>query len=256
MDFMRGELVKMKNDSTAEVGIKTKTFNMWCSSSMVWIPPEIVVQNMQGLSLDDYIGYTGVIGVDLGAVNDLTAVSLMIPTLDKKYFFNWSFLPEETFKTHPNKELYEKFIKEGSLILTPGNVTDFDFVANKIREINSIIPVTDVYYDKWNATQFAITMTEMGFNLIEFSQAIGNYNAATKEFQRLMLTNEMVIDRSANFLWQMTCVSLKVDHNGNCKPQKTAWQTQKIDNIIAATTALGGWLKAGGCSNDFEIFTI
>lgn len=255
-DFMRGELVKMKNDATAEVGIKTKTFNMWCSSSMVWIPPEIVVQNMQGLSLDDYIGYTGVIGVDLGAVNDLTAVSLMIPTLDKKYFFNWSFLPEGTFKTHPNKELYEKFIKEGSLILTPGNVTDFDFVANKIREINSIIPVTDVYYDKWNATQFAITMTEMGFNLQEFSQAIGNYNAATKEFQRLMLTNEMVIDRSANFLWQMTCVSLKVDHNGNCKPQKTAWQTQKIDNIIAATTALGGWLKTGGCSNDFEIFTI
>lgn len=256
MDFMRGELVKMKNDATSEVGIKTKTFNMWCSSSMVWIPPEIVVQNMEGLNLEGFIGYTGVVGVDLGAVNDLTAVSLMIPTLDKKYFFNWSFLPEETFKTHPNKELYEKFIKEGSLILTPGNVTDFDFVANKIREINSIIPVTDVYYDKWNATQFAITMTEMGFNLQEFSQAIGNYNAATKEFQRLMLTNEMVIDKSANFLWQMTCVSLKVDHNGNCKPQKTAWQTQKIDNIIAATTALGGWLKTGGCSNDFEIISI
>ena len=99
-------------------------------------------------------------------------------------------------------------------------------------------------------------MTELGFNLQEFSQAIGNYNAATKEFQRLMLTNELIIDKSANFLWQMTCVTLKVDHNGNCKPQKTAWQTQKIDSIIAATTALGGWLKAGGCSNDFDIFIL
>lgn len=256
LDFMRGELIKMKNDATAEVGIKTKTFNMWCSSSMVWIPPEIVVSNMEGLKLEDFIGYTGVVGVDLGAVNDLTAICLMIPLAEKKVFFNWSFLPEETFKTHPNKELYDKFIKEGSLILTPGNVTDFDFVANKLREINDIIPITDVYYDKWNATQFAITMTEMGFNLQEFSQAIGNYNAATKEFQRLMLTNELIIDRSANFLWQMTCVTIKVDHNGNCKPQKTAWQTQKIDNIIAATTALGGWLKAGGCSNDFEIFSL
>lgn len=256
LDFMRGELVKMKNDATAEVGIKTKTFNMWCSSSMVWIPPEIVVSNMEGLRLEDFIGYTGVCGVDLGAVNDLTAVSLMIPTLEKKYFFNWTFLPEETLKTHPNKELYEKFIQEGSLIITPGNVTDFDFVANKLREINDIIPITEVYYDKWNATQFAITMTEMGFNLQEFSQAIGNYNAATKEFQRLMLTNELVIDKSSNFLWQMTCVTLKVDHNGNVKPQKTAWQTQKIDSVIATTTALGGWLKAGGCSNDFDIFIL
>lgn len=256
LDFMRGELVKMKNDATAEVGIKTKTFNMWCTSSMVWIQPEVVVQNMQGLRLEDYIGYTGVIGVDLGSVNDLTAVSLMIPMSDKKVFFNWSFLPEETYKNHPNKELYEKFIREGSLILTPGNVTDYDYISNKIREINEVVPVTDVYYDKWSATQWAIQMTEMGFNLTEFSQAIGNYNACTKEFQRLMLTNELVIDRSANFLWQMTCVSLKVDHNGNVKPQKTAWQTQKIDNIISCTTALGGWLKAGGCSNDFEIFTL
>lgn len=256
LDFMRGELVKMKNDATAEVGIKTKTFNMWCTSSMVWIQPEVVVQNMQGLRLEDYIGYTGVIGVDLGSVNDLTAVSLMIPMSDKKVFFNWSFLPEETYKNHPNKELYEKFIREGSLILTPGNVTDYDYISNKIREINEVVPVTDVYYDKWSATQWAIQMTEMGFNLTEFSQAIGNYNACTKEFQRLMLTNELVIDRSANFLWQMTCVTLKVDHNGNVKPQKTAWQTQKIDNIISCTTALGGWLKAGGCSNDFEIFTL
>lgn len=255
-DFMRGELVKMKNDSTAEVGVKTKIFNQWCTSSMVWIKPEVVVSNMKGLNLEDYIGYTGVIGVDLGSVNDLTAVSLMIPLVDKKVFFNWSFLPEDTYKEHPNRELYDKFIAEGSLTLTMGNCCDYDFVANKIREINEIIPVTVVYYDKWNATQFAITLTEMGFNLQEFSQAIGNYNSATKEFQRLMLTNELVINKSSNFLWQMTCVTLKVDWNGNCKPQKTSWQTQKIDNVIACTTALGGWLKSGGCSNDFSIFTL
>lgn len=253
-DFMRGELVKMRNDSTAEVGIKTKTFNMWCTSSMVWIKPEVVVANMEGLKLEEFIGYTGVIGVDLGSVNDLTAISLMIPLTSKKIFFNWAFLPYETYKNHPNKELYDKFIAEGSLILTAGNVTDYDFVANKIREINEVIPVTDVYYDKWNSTQFAITMTEMGFNMVEFSQAIGNYNAATKEFQRLMLTNELTIQKSSNFLWQMTCVTIKVDSNGNEKPMKTSWITQKIDNVIACTTALGGWLKAGGCSNDFEIY--
>lgn len=255
-DFMRGELVKMNNDNTAEVGVKTKTFNMWCTSSMVWIKPEIVVSNMRDLNIEDYIGYTGIIGVDLGSVNDLTAISLLIPLAEKKVFFNWAFLPEETYKTHPNKELYDKFIKEGSLILTPGNVTDYDYVANKIREINGIIPVTEVYYDKWSATQWAITMTEMGFNLVEFSQGIGNFNSPTKEFQRLMLTNELEIDKSTNFLWQMTCVTLKVDHVGNTKPQKTSWTTQKIDNVISSITALGGWLKQGGTSNDFDIFTI
>ena len=255
-DFMRGELVKMKNDSTAEVGIKTKTFNMWCSSSMVWLKPEMVVEVMEDLKLEDFIGYTGVIGVDLGSVNDLTAVSLMIPTLDKKYFFNWSFLPVDTFKDHPNKPLYEKFIKEGSLILTPGDVADYDYISNKIREINEIIPITAVYYDKYNSTQWAIQMTEMGFNLQEFSQAISNYNSTTKEFERLVRTKELVIQKSANFLWQITCATLKVDHNGNTKVAKTAWNTQKVDNIIGCTTALGGWLKAGGCNMDMDIWTI
>lgn len=252
-DFMRGELVKMKNDSTAEVGVKTKTFNMWCTSSMVWVKPEVVVANMKDIKLEDYIGYTGVIGVDLGSVNDLTAISLMIPLADKKVFFNWAFLPEETYKTHPNKELYDKFIREGSLIITWGNVADYDYVANKIREINEIIPVTDVFYDKWNSTSWAIQMTEMGFNLTEFSQSIGNFNAPTKEFQRLLLTSELDLQKSSNFLWQVSCVSIKEDSSGNQKPVKTSWTTQKIDNVIASLTALGGWLKAGGCSNDFEI---
>lgn len=252
-EFMRGELVKMKNDSTAEIGVKTKTFNMWCTSSMVWVKPEIVVANMKDIKLEDYIGYTGVIGVDLGSVNDLTAISLMIPLAEKKVFFNWAFLPEETYKTHPNKELYDKFIREGSLIITWGNVADYDYVANKIREINEIIPVTDVFYDKWNSTSWAIQMTEMGFNLTEFSQSIGNFNAPTKEFQRLLLTSELDLQKSSNFLWQVSCVSIKEDSSGNQKPVKTSWTTQKIDNVIASLTALGGWLKAGGCSNDFEI---
>ena len=99
-------------------------------------------------------------------------------------------------------------------------------------------------------------MTEMGFNLQEFSQAIGNYNAATKEFERLMRTNELIIDKSANFLWQMTCVVLKIDHNNNQKVSKAVWKTQKVDNVISCTTALGGWLKAGGSSNDFEIIIV
>jgi phage terminase large subunit-like protein len=255
-DFMRQELIKMKNDQTAEVGIKTKTFNIWCSSSMVWIQPEAIVKCMSDIKLEDYIGYTGVIGVDLGSVNDLTAVSLMIPQGNNRVFFNWCFLPQTAYENSPNKALYDKFIKEGTLILTTGNVCDYDYIAKKIQEINSIIPITDIYYDRYNSTQWVILMTELGFNLSPFSQSIGNYNTCTKEFQRLVATQEAVIQKSSNFAWQISCTSIKEDHNGNQKPVKTSWRTQKIDSVIAATTALGGWMSDGGGSFDFEIFSI
>lgn len=255
-DFMRQELTKMKNDSTAEVGVKTKTFNMWCTSSMVWIKPEAIVKCMKDIKVEDYAGCTGVIGVDLGSVNDLTAVSLMIPQPNGNVFFNWNFLPEETYKVHENKPLYDKFIKEGSLILTIGNVCDYDIITAKIKELSEIVMISDVYYDRYNATQWAIQMTEAGFNLSPYSQSISSFNIPTKEFKRLVDTGEITIAKSQNFAWQIGCCELKEDHNNNQKPIKSSWRKDKIDSVIAATTALGGWLNAGGTNGDFEIFTI
>jgi phage terminase large subunit-like protein len=239
------------------VGVKTKVFNMWCTSSMTWIKPENIVKCMKNINIEDYKGLTGVIGVDLGSTNDLTALSLMIPHPDGNVFFNWCFLPEETYKVHENKPLYDKFINEGSLIITPGNVTDYDYLIKKIKEISLEIMITDVFYDSYNATQWAINMTNEGFNMRPFSQSISSFNRPTKEFKRLVDSNEIVINKSSNFVWQVSCCEIKEDWNANQKPIKTSWRRDKIDSVIASLTALGGWLGSGGCNtSDFEIFTI
>lgn len=85
-DYMRGELLKAKNDCTAEVGVKTKTFNLWCQSSLTWIPMEKVAKKMATVDLEDFRGETCYIGVDLGAVADLTALSVLV-VREAKHFF-------------------------------------------------------------------------------------------------------------------------------------------------------------------------
>lgn len=255
-EFMIGEVNKAKVDPTAEVGVKTKTLNMWCSSEFVWIKPEIIVGDMREMKIEDYTGYPCIIGVDLSSVGDMSAMAVMFPIENQRIFFNFSFLPEDTYVNHPNRALYEKFHKAGELDLTPGNIIDYDYITNKIRQVNEICPVTAIYYDKWNSSQWAITMTELGFNIQPFGQNIGNYNQCTKEFQRLALSGELVIQKSSNFLWQIMGCSIKEDYNGNIKPVKQSYSKQKIDNIIACTTALGGYLHDGGIATDFEIFTL
>lgn len=255
-DFMLGEINKAKVDPTAEVGVKTKTLNMWCTSEFVWIKPEIVVGCMKDMSLEDFTGYPCVVGVDLSSVGDMTAMSVMIPIEDKRYFFYWSFLPEDTYKDHPNRAIYEKFHKMGELELTPGNIIDYDYVTNKIAWVNSICPVTTIYFDKWNSTQWQISMTELGYNMVPFAQNIGNYSQATKEFQRLVLSGDAVLQKSQNFLWQMMNCSIKEDSQGNIKPVKQSYSKQKIDLVIAATTALGGYLAEHGIATDFDIFVL
>lgn len=255
-EFMEAEVNKAKADPTAEVGVKTKTLNLWCTSEFVWIKPEIMVQLMRDMKLEDYTGYPCIVGVDLSSVGDMTAVSAMIPIENKRIFFNWSFLPEDTYKTHPNRALYEKFHKAGELDITPGNVIDHDYITNKIAWINTICPVIAIYYDPYNSSQWAVNMTELGYNLQPYGQNMGNMTRPTKEFQRLVLSGEMVMEKSSNILWQLMSATIKEDNNQNIKVVKQSYSRQKIDNIIACITALGGFLKEGGIATDYEIFSL
>ena len=253
-DFMRGEVLKAKNDATAEVGVKTKTFNMWCQSFNVWIPMEQIAQCMTPVNIEDFRGKLCYIGVDLSTVSDFSSMSVMIPVDDKFYFKTYCFLPEDSLKNHPQKELYLKFIQEGTMIITPGNVTDYDYITNLINAINQVLDIEGVYYDKWNATQFAIKCTELGYNMCPFSQGTGNFNNPTKEMERLVKCGKAIIDRSSCVLWQFGNVTLKIDYVGNCKPNKES-NKNKIDSTISMISALGGYLK-NPVGNDCDLMIL
>ena len=258
-DFMIAEAKKAQVDSTALTGVLTKTFNKWVQSKVTWIPQTTIANLMRTIDLEEFRGKNVIAGTDLSSVNDITSLSIMLPpddTCSKYKFKTWTFLPEETILEHPNRALYEKFVQEGSMITTPGNVCDYDFILHKIWEINQVCPIAAIYVDRWNATQFQISATEAGFNVVEFSQSVGNYNAATKEFERLARSGEMEIDKSANILWQFGNACIKGDINGNMKVAKENHSSgKKVDSVISMTTCLGGYLK-NPVDNDMSIFVL
>lgn len=258
-EFMQGEVNKALVDSTAMSGVLTKTFNKWVQSKITWIPQTVIANLMKPLDLEFFRGKNVIMGCDFSSVNDLTSISILLPPDgdDKKYYFkSWVFLPEETINGHPNRALYQKFVEEGEIIMTDGNVVDQDFIIAKIGEISRVCNITAIYLDKWNSVQTQITLGELGYNVNEFSQAVGNYNGCTKEFERLARQGDMVIDKSRCTLWQFGNVFLKQDHNGNVKPSKENTSSgKKIDTIISMTTALGGYLK-DPITNDFSIFVL
>jgi len=253
-EYLRDQVKAAQNDSTQEVPIKTKNFNLWMQSSLQWISQEIIASQMKtNVDINDYRGYTCYLAVDLSSVGDFTALSCMIPYDDKFVFKTWCFLPEESYKEHQNKVLYQRFVEEGSLILTQGNVCDFDFIIHKIGEINQVLNIEGIYYDSWNSSFFTIKCTELGYPMFPVSQAVGSFNAPTKEFERWAREGKLILDRSSNILWQFGCVSLKMDHNGNVKPSKDTYKGKKIDGVIAMLMCVHGWMKKP-VATDFEIF--
>ena len=244
--FMQDEVNAAKNNSSLEVGILTKTFNQWCQSSETWLSYDLLKSNSKPLDLEFFGQFKedySYVGVDLAAVSDLTAVSMMVHSSidDKFYFKTFLFLPEDTIATHVNKRLYEEWRRKGYLIVTDGNVQDYDYIISKILEIDKVIPIKGISYDSWNATYFAVNCTKMNLPMYPFSQALGNFNRPTKEFERLLKMGRIVMDYNPAVLWCFGNSMLKFDFNENCKPIKSDTKSGKIDAVIAMMQALGGY---------------
>lgn len=241
-DFIRNEINRAVNSVSEEIGVKTKTLNMWCDSEEVWIPDHYIIDSTKDISFDEFGKDDDCyVGVDLSATSDLTCVSYMIPRDGKFYFKTKYYLPQEALSTKRHKELYGEWQRSGELIVTPGNVVDYDYILNDIMDMDKRLFIQKIGYDSWNATQFVINAEDKGLPMEPYSQAIGNFNRPTKELERLILSGDVVLDNNVITRHCFRNVVMARDRNGNVKPSKQS-DEKKIDGTIAMLQALGVYL--------------
>lgn len=250
--YMREQIHSATINPSEEVGVKTKLLNLWCDSASVWLPESYIVRNSKKVNLEDFRGCQCYVGVDLGATSDLTAVSYLIEKDGTYYFKTDYYLPESALTEKSDRELYKYWKQQGLLKITEGNVTDYDYITNDMVKASEIVSLQAVGYDKYNATQWAIHATELGLPLQEYSQTLGNFNKPTREMERLILSGKAVIDNNEINRWCFKNVTLKSDHNGNVKPNKSV-KAKKIDGAIAMIQALGMYLQVPHYSNELFI---
>ena len=239
--FLREQVEQAKNNPSQEVSIKTKNFNIWCTSEVTWIPREDLMKYSQKFDItnfkdDEYYCYAG---VDLGSVSDLTAVAYLIKKEDKFYIFCDAYIPTGSIEKSKNKELYRKWIREGYLKVTHGDRMNYEEVVHDILEFNKEIPILEIAYDKYNAIEWARKCSEEGLVLTPFSQTKGNFNLATKEFERRLYNGDIVLIDSPVIRWCFANAMLEYDKLENCKPVKGAGSMNKIDAVIAILEAFG-----------------
>lgn len=240
--YIREQVQKAVNSPSEEVGVKTKNINIWCDADTVWIPDHYILSASQNLNAADFHGRDCFAGVDLSATSDLTALAFMIPTEEAIYFFVKYYLPEAALQEKRFKECYGEWRRMGSLTVTPGNVTDYDYILNDLLQIQQQFYLQKVGYDDWNATQFVINATEKGMPMEPVSQSIGNFNRPTKELERLILSYRAKFDNNIITRHCFRNVVMARDRNGNTKPSKQ-YEEKKIDGVIACLMALSAYLS-------------
>lgn len=246
IEQLREQYKQMINAPYKESNILTKHFNMWVDAPTVWIPDREWTAMQSVVPMAELAGCRCIAALDLASVNDYAALCLLFNERGR-YQFMWRFyIPEEKYKDRyamqrENANI-EAWVRQGHVTVTPGNVTDYDYILADIESLAESYDIQCLAYDPWNSSSVAAKLVERGVNIQPFTQTIGNYAFPMKEFERIVGLG--IVDHYDNPVarWMLANVVVREDVNGNKRPDK-AKSSEKIDGIVAAIMALGQHLS-------------
>jgi phage terminase large subunit-like protein len=132
---------------------------------------------------------------------------------------------------------YRRWIEDGLIDATPGEVIDHERIRNKIKELNQTYQIEEICIDRWNATQLATQLDHEGFKVIPFGQGYASMNAPTKKLEEVVLSGKLVHGNHPVLRWMATNVAIEMDAAGNWKPSKKK-SIERIDGIVALIMGL------------------
>ncbi|KND30094.1 terminase large subunit [Streptomyces stelliscabiei] len=185
-------------------------------------------------------------GLDLASTSDLCALCWLFPddetgTLDAVWRF-WT--PEDNLASLDKRTAgaASRWVREGFLTKTPGNVADYDFIKEQIRRDRDTFKVRSIGYDPWNASQLTNDLVSERAPMVKVRQGFQTMSPVLKEIQRLTLqgTPEVPALRHGGHpvvRWCVDNLAVVMDPAGNVKPDK-ANSNDKIDGVSALATAM------------------
>ncbi|WP_282125641.1 terminase large subunit [Marinifilum flexuosum] len=244
-DAFESDFIQAQNNISEHVEFQTKRLNVWTDASTVWIPrktwlnaPKYDVESLKGM--DCYMG------IDLANTSDITAITLAFPLDDNRVFLlPYFWIPEDTLSQRLKEGYnYDIWVQSGFIETTPGNVTDYEFILQRIFDLATIYNIQGIAYDPWNSTHFASRLSDEGVGAIcrPFRQGFKSFNFPTKEFERLALSGKLLHNDNPVLTWMLGNTELARDPAGNIKPDKSK-SPDKIDGIVSSIMGLGELLE-------------
>ena len=184
-------------------------------------------------------------GLDLASTSDLTALCWLFPDGDGGYDALWRlWTPQANLRRLDERTAgaASAWAREGHLILTPGDVTDYGHVRSQIQRDLAVFSVVEIAYDPWNAFQLVTDLQGDGAPMVTMRQGFASLSPPTKELDRLLRqgTPQAPMVRHGGhpvLRWMVDNLAVATDPAGNVKPDRKR-SADKIDGVAALVMAL------------------
>lgn len=205
---------------------------------------------------DDMVGSVVYGGMDLAAVSDLCALMYTCPMEDgTSRVWGHYWLPEAALDRldHMTELAATEWVRQGWITVTPGNVTDYDFIRKHINEDLDKFNIRSLGFDPWNSTHLTNQLSEDGLTMEKVRQGAVTLSSPTKELKRRVLSDPPLIDHRGDpvLRWMISCLVPHVDASGNVKPDKVR-SRGKIDGVSALVTSIYVQMMYNELSSSYE----
>lgn len=242
-EFLRSEARQAKHVPARQNTFRRLYLNEWTQSAARWIDLG-KWDEAAGLVVEEQLkGRKCYGGLDLAATTDIAALAWDFP-IDLKnkphHEVIWRFwIPEERL---PDLDLRtggqaSVWVKEGRMFVTDGDVIDYRAILDQIDRDARAFDVEELAYDRWGMTQLSQDLQDAGMTIVPFGQGFASMSPPTKEFERLVLTDQYRHGGNPVMRWMVDNVVTRTDPAGNVKVDKGR-STEKIDGVVAAIMAL------------------
>lgn len=244
-DFIKSQQKLAMKKTSKQNSFKTKHLDVWCNAKKAYFNA-LNWQNCYDPKLDinDFLGETCWIGLDLAKKRDLSAKVIIFKQKlgDQNHYFVFTsfYLPEETIiqqESDTLAALYSQWLNEGWIITCSGNEMDFGLIRDDIIDDSHRFSVLEIPHDPHGAIMISHELQDEGLEPITMTQHGNTYTLPIDELEAAIDSGRIHHDGNPVMAWCIANVIVHEYSNGNKMPDKES-NDSKIDGASALLMGL------------------
>ena len=228
--------------------------NVWTDSQTAWIGPDEWGACKTEFDLERLKNKECWGGLDLASTRDISALVLIFKEDENFIIVPYFFIPGANARKRSERDKvnYISWHEQNHIIFTEGDVADYNFIKKKILELGEKFRIQSICYDRWNASQLVVDLTnEHGVPMEPFGQGFKSMAAPSKQMESLILGKKILHNGNPVLNWMISNTVMEEDAAGNIKPSKKK-SSEKIDGVVACIMALGSYMTEGNMSSVYN----
>lgn len=246
-DYIRAQVAEAKGMPSKMSTVKRLCFCQWTESENPAISKDVwMACQDKDYSDDILLGRRCWGGLDLSAVNDLTAFSLIFEPSQEDSFWRlkaWFWVPGIGLINKSDKDHvpYIAWRDAGYITAIDRNSIEYDFVIVDLKKLSVEFDIQKIAFDRWNMKVFQKDLARLGIELpelVEFGQGYKSMSPAIKVFEKKLLDTAIKHDGNPCLTWNasnVVAIEDPADNKKYIKPNSGA----RIDGIISSVMACG-----------------